>query len=157
MGYCYTRGGDYHAYNDQEAVMITRRVLIIEDSPTDTVLFKEAIDECEMELILSIVPTWHDAQTVLENVRTLSLILLDLNLPGVGGREIISLIRKKGILTPIVVFSTSSSPTDIASCYKEGANSYMVKPYDVDQLFEEMCATFKYWLEINKLKDEVYE
>lgn len=147
--------------------MITRRVLIIEDSPTDTQLFKEAIDECELELILSIVPTWHDAQTVLENITTpdrregsastLSLILLDLNLPGVGGREIISLIRKKDILVPIVVFSTSSSPTDIGSCYKEGANSYMVKPYDVDQLFEEMCATFRYWLEINKLRDEVYE
>lgn len=147
--------------------MIVRRVLIIEDSPTDTQLFELAIDECRMEIVVTIVPTWHDAQTVLDNVTThptmggssitLSLILLDLNLPGVGGREIISLIRKRGMQVPIVVFSTSTSPTDIASCYKEGANSYIIKPYDVGRLFEEMCTTFRYWLEINRLKDEVYE
>lgn len=135
-----------------------RRVLIIEDSATDAHLFKEAIHDCGMEMIVSIVPTWMEAQAiVVDTTYMLSLILLDLNLLGVGGREIIYLIRKSGSRVPIIVFSTSSSPNDIEACYREGANAYIIKPYDIDQLFEVMCSTFKWWLDINKLGDEVYE
>jgi AmiR/NasT family two-component response regulator len=58
---------------------------------------------------------------------------------------------------PIVVLSTSSSNADIHSCYKAGINGYVVKPYDIEKLFEDMCITFKWWLEVNKLVDERYE
>lgn len=135
-----------------------RRVLIIEDSPTDTQLFRLAIDECETEVQVSIVATWQEADTVIaDRTKMLGLIMLDLNLPIVGGREIIQIVRRRQVQVPIIVFSTSSSPTDIVACYKEGANSYITKPYDVGELFEILCTTFKYWLEVNKLGEEVYE
>lgn len=133
-----------------------RLVLIIEDSVTDAYLFREAIHDCGIDIIISIVPTWLEAQAiVIDMAYTLSLILLDLNLPGVGGKEIIHLIRERGIMIPIIVFSTSSSPNDIYECYREGANAYIIKPYDIEQLFEVMCTTFKWWLEINNLGGEI--
>ena len=135
-----------------------RRVLIIEDSPTDTQLFRLAIDERETEIQVSIVATWQEADAIItDRTKVLRLILLDLNLPMVGGREIIQIVRRRGVHVPIIVFSTSSSPTDIVACYREGASGYIVKPYDVGELFETLCTTFKYWLEVNKLGEEVYE
>ncbi len=138
--------------------MNNRRVLIIDDSPTDALLFREAISECDIEVVVDIVSTWHDAYGLLnDGGPPFSLILLDLNLPVVGGQEIVRLIRGSGMHVPIVVFSTSSSSTDIHSCYKGGANGYVIKPYDIEQLFDVMCITFKWWLEVNKLVDEHYE
>ncbi|WOL31351.1 response regulator receiver domain protein [Microcoleus phage My-WqHQDG] len=138
--------------------MTIRRVLIIEDSPTDVLLFREAISECDIEVVVDIVPTWPDAYELLNDGSLLfSLILLDLNLPIIGGKEIVHLIREGGMYVPIVVLSTSSSSVDIHSCYKAGVNGYVVKPYDIEQLFDVMCITFKWWLEVNKLVDERYE
>jgi CheY-like chemotaxis protein len=138
--------------------MTIRRVLIIEDSSTDVLLFREAISECDIEVVADIVPTWSDAYELLnDGGLPFSLILVDLNLPVVGGKEIIRLIRGGDMRVPIVVFSTSSSSVDIHSCYKNGVNGYVVKPYDIEKLFEDMCITFKWWLEVNKLVDEYYE
>jgi CheY-like chemotaxis protein len=138
--------------------MTIRRVLIIEDSSTDVLLFREAISECDIEVVADIVPTWSDAYELLnDGGLPFSLILVDLNLPVVGGKEIIRLIRGGDMRVPIVVFSTSSSSVDIHSCYKNGVNGYVVKPYDIEQLFDDMCITFKWWLEVNKLVDERYE
>ena len=130
-----------------------KRVLIIEDSPTDILLFKEAIRECKLDAAVTILHSWSEADGNERLFAEVSLILLDLNMPGIDGREVVRLIRSRGIYIPIIVFSTSSSPTDIRACYKAGANAYIVKPYDVDKLFDTVCATFKWWLELNMLGD----
>ena len=132
--------------------MNTKRILIIEDSLTDAHLFEEAIKDCGVDIGVQIVTDWAGARLALQHSDVpLRLVLLDLNLTGVGGCEIITLIKKTEAQVPIVIFSTSSNPHDIDKCYKVGANAYIVKPYDVDQLFETMCATFKWWLDINKI------
>jgi DNA-binding response OmpR family regulator len=130
------------------------KVLIIEDSYTDTLLFMEAIRECDISVDISvdvsIVSKWGQARHFLMD-ESLRLILLDLNLSEVSGKDIITLIRGANILLPIVVFSTSSSYEDIVACYRAGANAYIVKPYDIGLLFDTMCSTLKWWLNMNKL------
>lgn len=80
-----------------------------------------------------------------------SVILLDLNLPGIDGRDILDRLKQdksfKGI--PIVVFTTSSNPKDIELCYQKGANGYLVKPMDAEELKKTIQAFVDYWLEAN--------
>ncbi|MDZ8050988.1 MAG: response regulator [Aulosira sp. ZfuVER01] len=80
-----------------------------------------------------------------------SVILLDLNLPGIDGRDILE--RLKQDITyrdiPIVVFTTSSNPRDIELCYQKGANGYLVKPMDAQGLRKTIQAFVDYWLETN--------
>jgi CheY-like chemotaxis protein len=62
-----------------------------------------------------------------------ALILLDLNLPGADGRELLSLFRQRHADVPVVVFSTSGQPDDRAFCLNEGASDYLVKPLEYDR------------------------
>lgn len=82
-----------------------------------------------------------------------SIILLDLNLPGTDGREVLEQIKQddsfKGI--PIVVFTTSSNPKDIEFCYQKGANGYLIKPMSASELKRTLQAFVDYWLEANTL------
>ncbi len=77
-----------------------------------------------------------------------SIILLDLNLPGTDGRDVIREIKQNNLLKtiPIVVLTTSSSPRDIETCYYYGANSYLVKPMGFNRLKETIAIFYKYWL-----------
>lgn len=76
-----------------------------------------------------------------------ALILMDLNLPGTDGREVIKQIRRDEGLNciPIVVLTTSSSPRDIKACYRCGANSYMLKPIGIEVLEQTIRDFFQYW------------
>jgi CheY-like chemotaxis protein len=80
-----------------------------------------------------------------------SVILLDLNLPGTDGREILEQLKQDEGLReiPIVVFTTSSSPQDIEFCYQSGANGYLVKPVDALELEKRVEAFVEFWLEAN--------
>jgi CheY-like chemotaxis protein len=75
------------------------------------------------------------------------LILLDLNLPGTDGREVLVVIKQHQTLRaiPVVVLSTSLNPKDIEACYRSGANSYMLKPMNFNQLKDLIRATLDYW------------
>ena len=80
------------------------------------------------------------------------LILLDLKMPRVGGievtRELKGNERTKHI--PIVIMTSSNEESDIAECYKLGANSYIVKPLDFDSLAEVARQAGYYWLAVNR-------
>ncbi|MBU7582328.1 MAG: response regulator [Nostoc sp. TH1S01] len=80
-----------------------------------------------------------------------SVILLDLNLPGIDGRDILERLKQDISLKkiPIVVFTTSSNPKDIEFCYQKGANGYLVKPMDAQELQKTVQAFVEYWLERN--------
>lgn len=76
-----------------------------------------------------------------------SIILLDLNLPGTDGRDVIREIKQNNLLKtiPIVVLTTSSSPSDIETCYYYGANSYLVKPMGFNRLKGVIAIFYQYW------------
>jgi CheY-like chemotaxis protein len=80
-----------------------------------------------------------------------SVILLDLNLPGIDGRDLLERLKQDRSLReiPIVVFTTSSNPIDIEWCYKKGANGYLIKPMDFQDLQKTIQAFVDYWLEAN--------
>ncbi len=78
-----------------------------------------------------------------------SLILMDLNLPGTDGREVIQQIKQDADLQsiPIVALTTSSNPKDIEACYRYGVNSYLLKPIGVEALRNTIRVFFQYWFE----------
>lgn len=79
------------------------------------------------------------------------LILLDYNLPGVSGIELLKYIRSYSDLkhTPVVIFSSSDNPQDIDAAYKSGANAYIVKPIGLNNLKETLQVLFDFWIRKN--------
>jgi CheY-like chemotaxis protein len=79
------------------------------------------------------------------------LILLDLNLPGTDGREVLCQIKRDSNLKtiPVIVFTTSSSPKDIEACYQKGANSYIIKPINFNQLKQSIQVILDFWFTAN--------
>ena len=84
-----------------------------------------------------------------------SLILLDLNLPGTDGREVLKQLKEDENLKtiPVVVFTTSSNPKDIEVCYRYGVNGYILKPIDIDKLRKTIQVFINYWFEAIVLPD----
>ena len=84
-----------------------------------------------------------------------AIILLDLNLPGTDGREVLEQIKKDEELKtiPVVVFTTSSNPKDIEVCYRYGVNGYIVKPIDIKKLMKTLQVFIDYWFESVILPD----
>lgn len=78
------------------------------------------------------------------------LILLDLNMPGVDGREVLKEIKEDANLRsiPVVVMTNSDNDKDIQSCYELGANSYIVKPLEWGGFFDAISRLKEYWFEI---------
>jgi CheY-like chemotaxis protein len=78
------------------------------------------------------------------------LILLDLNLPGTDGREVLEEIKKDPKLKaiPVIVLTTSSDDKDIEACYRSGANSYIQKPVDLQGFFAAIQRLKDFWFEV---------
>lgn len=85
-----------------------------------------------------------------------SLILLDLNLPGTDGREVLSEVKASPELKriPVIVLTTSTDPRDIEACYAAGANSYVQKPVGLDGFVQAIQRLKDYWFEIAVLPKE---
>jgi CheY-like chemotaxis protein len=80
-----------------------------------------------------------------------ALVLLDLKMPKVDGFEVLHQIKADAELRtiPVVVFSSSSEETDLARCYEEGANAYVVKPLDFKDFVTTLRKVSSFWLGIN--------
>ena len=79
------------------------------------------------------------------------VILLDLNLPGTDGREVLEQLKQDTQLQsiPVVIFTTSKNPKDIEFCYRHGANGYLIKPMDFEQLRATIRMFAGFWLSAN--------
>ena len=76
-----------------------------------------------------------------------ALIVLDLNLPGTDGREVLMTLKRDRDLKmiPVVILSTSSNPKDINACYHQGVSGYMVKPMNTELLDRLVKSFLEYW------------
>ncbi len=92
-----------------------------------------------------------------DNVIWPSMILLDLNLPGTDGREVLERLKQDDQFCeiPIVIFTTNSDPRDIKFCYQKGANGYLIKPVRTEQFEKVIQAFVDYWLRTNTPTDWV--
>ena len=83
------------------------------------------------------------------------LILLDLNVPGKDGRVVLQEIKSEDALKhiPVAVISTSAHAKDVAFCYAHGANTYLVKPVDLEKLTHDLRLFFEYWLSVSVLPE----
>ncbi len=129
-------------------------ILLVEDNPDDADLVRIAMDDAGIEAELAVV---QDGVAALQYVRGEGayagvphphLMLLDLNLPGVNGREVLQTIKADPTLRtiPIVVMSTSVDDNDIDDTYGMHANSFVSKPADFDSLVRTLLAIRDFWL-----------
>jgi CheY-like chemotaxis protein len=135
--------GNHHEY---------REVLLVEDNPADVTLFQMAFPPAKKVRVWNVC-TGRKALDFLHRVGEFTqaprpdLIFLDLNLPVIDGREVLETVKADDNLRriPVVVLSTSNSRADVSASYHRGANSYLVKPADVDSLFRMMDVCCDYW------------
>jgi CheY-like chemotaxis protein len=124
-------------------------ILAVDDSLADLLLLEEAIKHHGLEVELSKAGDGDEALALLRSGELRpDLVLLDLNMPRQHGRDVLSEVKGDPALRsiPVIIFSTSSSPHDVAECYALHANSYLVKPVDFDGLGEVVKALDAFWV-----------
>ena len=135
------------------------QVLMVEDDPGDVDLTKEALKDSKLSMRIAVVEDGEQAvkylrrQKPYENAPRPDLILLDLNLPKMDGREVLKEIKCDPDLRtiPICVMTTSEAQADIQRAYGLGANCYVTKPLDLDQFIKVVHHVEAFWLTVVKL------
>jgi len=131
-------------------------ILLVEDSPADVRLTREALHEAKVMNTLHIVKDGVEALAFLRQQGPYAasprpkLILLDLNLPKKDGREVLAEIKQDESLKriPVVVLTTSKAEEDIVRSYNLHANAYVSKPVDLARFFEVIRALEDFWLAV---------
>jgi two-component system, chemotaxis family, response regulator Rcp1 len=134
-------------------------ILLVEDNPGDVQLTKEALEEGNLFVNLSVANDGVEAMAFLRrqgehaDAPTPDIILLDLNLPKKGGREVLQEIKADADLKciPVVVLTTSEAEADIVSTYGLHANCYITKPVDIDQFIKIVQLLEQFWFTIVQL------
>jgi CheY-like chemotaxis protein len=118
-------------------------ILLVEDDPGDVLMTREALAESKVLNELQVVSDGREAIDFLTEAaegRTVrpDLVLLDLNLPRVDGREVLQFIKTQDRLRriPVVILTTSSAEEDIVRSYDLHANAYVTKPVDFEQFMD---------------------
>jgi len=135
-------------------------MLLADDEPADAHLVKAALAENQMAVELHHVT---DGRAVLAFLRRQSgayaqaprphLILLDLNMPRMDGRECLAAIKQDAALCDIavVILSTSEVQRDVVQAYQLGASGFLTKAVDMDQFLEDMRQLVSYWMHLVRL------
>ena len=140
-------------------------VLLVEDDPDDVTITRRAFEKGNIRNPLYVTWDGEEAMEFLKNegrhadpkqAPRPGLILLDLKLPRLDGREVLMLIKQDPQLRriPVVVLTTSNENADVLGCYDVGANTYITKPVDFDNFLEAVVTIGQYWLSIAKIPDD---
>ncbi|MBX3003806.1 MAG: response regulator [Anaerolineales bacterium] len=134
-------------------------ILLVEDNPGDVRLTQEAFKDGMLTNNLHVAMDGEQAMDFLHRRGQFAdaprpdLILLDLNLPRMNGREVLAAIKQDADLKriPVVVLTTSQDETDITESYRQFASSYIVKPVSMDKFLKVVSSFKQYWLSVVKL------
>ena len=140
------------------------RILVAEDDADDRLMIQDAFEESRLGNPVDFV---EDGMQLMEYLNRQGeyahladhpypgFILLDLNMPGVTGRDVLRAVRVESeIKTPIVVLSTSTQRTDIDDSYALHANAYIVKPYGLDEYDMIAAGLHNFWHVLAQLPGE---
>jgi CheY-like chemotaxis protein len=141
--------------------MASKIVLVAEDNPDDFFLFRRALDKAKFDSPVQRVEDGEEAIAYLAGQGVYddrgkfpipSLLLLDLKMPRRSGFEVLEWTRQHPIYKrlPVVVLTSSSQPEDVDRAYSLGANSYLVKPGDFNDLIKLSHAIDDYWMTSNQ-------
>ena len=131
-------------------------ILLVEDNPADVRLTQEALREGKLRNSLTVAETGEKALAILarrpphaDSPRP-DLILLDLNLPGRSGREVLAEIKADPDLKriPVVILTTSKAEEDVVKSYDLHANAYITKPVDLDKFMQVVRSIESFWLTV---------
>jgi CheY-like chemotaxis protein len=133
-------------------------ILLVEDSPGDTRLTIEALKESKINNTLNTVEDGNEALAYLKkegkftDAKTPDLILLDLDLPHMSGREVLEVVKNDPKLRriPIVILTISESDKDVLHSYDMQANAYVRKPIDLDQFVRVVHSIEDFWFTVVK-------
>ena len=144
--------------------MSQKKILLVEDNPDDVELTRIAFAEAKVANELDVVSDGAEALDYLfargahagrDPDDLPSIILLDLNLPKLDGREVLQAIRanEKTRSLPVVVLTTSTEPFDVEASYALGVNSYIRKPVNFEQFVWAVKQVGLYWLVLNQPRE----
>lgn len=130
-------------------------ILLVDDSEADVRLTLEALREAKVRNKIHVA---YDGESALERLRATGLrrpdlILLDLNLPGLDGHEVLAEIRADAELAhiPVVILTTSHAEEDVLASYKLHCNCFITKPVDLNQFVRVVQAMEDFWFSVVRL------
>lgn len=133
-------------------------LLYAEDDPDDQLLLRDAVRECGLPVDLRFVASGEELLECLRNPSGACgclagqpcIVLLDLNMPGMGGLEVLRRIRADPALRalPVMVLTTSEAREDVQRCHDAGASAYLVKPTTYGEMVEMMRLAGTWWLRL---------
>jgi CheY-like chemotaxis protein len=137
-------------------------ILLVEDSPADIIITREAFQEAKLLNTLHVVEDGVQALDFLRRQGAYAsaprpdLILLDLNLPRKNGREVLEEVKRDPDLMsiPVVILTTSSADDDIVNAYNLHANCYVVKPVGFENFLKAVQSIRNFWFSVVALPPE---
>ncbi|WP_019137447.1 response regulator [Cellulomonas massiliensis] len=134
-------------------------VLLVEDDPGDVLMTREAFEDHKVANRLSVVADGVSAMAFLRkegeyaDAPTPDLVLLDLNLPRMDGREVLQALKADAALRaiPVVVLTTSEAEEDVVRSYSLHANAYVTKPVDFDRFIDVVRQIDEFFVEVVRL------
>ena len=135
-----------------------RTVFIADDDSDDLLLFKDALESVDSSIKLEDVKNGVDLLNLLSNIKP-DLLFLDLDMPGKNGLECLIEIRKNDQyqFLPIVVFSSTTRPSNIETAYELGADLFFIKPANYNDLTSSITAILALnWSHPTQVKDQYY-
>ncbi|WP_422356109.1 response regulator [Roseivirga pacifica] len=135
------------------------RILLVEDSLEDIVLTKLAFSKSNVPAEIDVVNDGEECLSFLRkeepftDAKVPDLILLDLNMPKLNGKQVLEVVKTDPELKhiPTVVLSTSKRKVDVEESYERFANSYLAKPIDFNEFLDLVKEIETFWLKIVKL------
>lgn len=135
------------------------KILLVEDNEGDILLTKEALLDAKIKNHVTVARDGAEAIALLDRLADTQphnlpdLVLLDINLPKLDGKEVLQHIKSAKELKkiPVVMLTTSSSNMDILDSYNNHANCFITKPVDLNKFFDVVKAIEDFWITIVKL------
>ena len=133
------------------------RIIIVDDDPDDAYIVQRALTVASIPVDVELIDDgqkfvdFYSADQNGSSFYRRQLVLLDINMPVLTGFEALRSLRRAAIVfhTPILMFSTSSEPTDVRLAYDLGVNGYMKKPNSIEEAGKIVSAINAYWLNTN--------